>query len=286
MHRSLVARSLALIAAGFKQVTRTIQDPLLTRQVAVQPLASISSDTWATFARPYSADVKGAYLRLNELADNPGAKAQKKRVGRGQGSGYGGTSGRGHKGQKARSGTGKPTPGFEGGQTPLMRRIPKRGFVNPFAMPLNELNLERVQMFIDQGRLDVSQPITMHTLYQAGVATGQIKHGVKLLGRGSHLFVAPIHIEVTWASKTAIEAIERAGGSVKRVYYNRLGLRALLKPYKFDHWHEESQTWVRLLPKMAAPPPKLYSKYPLQIPDHVLKGGYKLPLLEEEKNSS
>ena len=188
-------------------------------------------------------------VRLNTLQDNPGATKAKKRKGRGPGSGLGKTAGRGHKGQKARN-NGGIRIGFEGGQTPLYRRLPKRGFKNKFARKLEPLNLDKLQKFIAAGRLDPGETITMKHLYDCGIV-GNIKNGVKLLGQGSKSFSTPINIEVSGASQSAIAAIEKCGGSIKSVYYNRLGLRVLLKPEKFEE----------PLPKRARPPPKLLKYY-------------------------
>ncbi|KAG9404263.1 YmL15 [Aphanomyces cochlioides] len=190
-------------------------------------------------------------VRLNNLADNPGAARKGKRLGRGIGSGKGKTSGRGHKGQKARSGRSGPALGFEGGQTPIYQRVPKRGFNNKWATPMEVINVDRLQLFIDMGRIDPSQTITMKTLTDCGLLTAsRIKHGVKLLANGKSHLTTPISIEVSQASQGAIEAVEGAGGSIKSVYHNRLGLRALLKPHKFD-----------VLPQQARPPPKKMGYY-------------------------
>ncbi len=149
-------------------------------------------------------------MKLNELSDNPGSSKPRMRVGRGIGSGKGKTAGRGVKGQKAR--TGVAIKGFEGGQMPLHRRLPKRGFTNIFARDLNELNLGRVQQAIDAGKLDAGKPVTLDALIDAGVITKR-RDGVKLLGRGD--LTAKLAFEVTAASKSAQAAIEKVGGSVK-----------------------------------------------------------------------
>ncbi|KAI9138192.1 ribosomal protein L18e/L15P, partial [Paraphysoderma sedebokerense] len=171
-------------------------------------------------------------VTLNTLRDNEGATKQRKRLGRGEGSGRGGTSGRGHKGQKARTGTGKPRVGFEGGQTPLARRIPKKGFKNVHGKDYATLNLDRLQWWIDSGRIDPSKPITMKELLDSR-AVHNVKDGVKLLGDGAPFFKTPIHIEVSMASQQAIKAIENVGGKILAVYYNNLNLRSLLKPHRF-----------------------------------------------------
>jgi large subunit ribosomal protein L15 len=148
-------------------------------------------------------------MRLNEIRDRDGATKAKKRLGRGIGSGLGKTSGRGVKGQKAR--TGVAIKGFEGGQMPLHRRLPKRGFNNIFAKKYNELNLGRVQSAIDAGLLDAKQPITVDALKEAGLIR-RTKDGVRLLGHGE--LKSKLAFEVTGASGSAIKAVEAAGGTV------------------------------------------------------------------------
>jgi large subunit ribosomal protein L15 len=150
-------------------------------------------------------------MKLNQIADKPGARKNRLRVGRGIGSGMGKTGGRGGKGQTARSGV--AIKGFEGGQMPLHRRLPKRGFRNtPFAVKLNEINLGKVQAAIDAGKLDTGAPIDVAALVKAGLMRRE-KGGVKLLGAGE--FKAKAAFSVYRASKSAIEAVEKAGGSVK-----------------------------------------------------------------------
>ena len=150
-------------------------------------------------------------MKLNQIADNAGARKKRMRIGRGIGSGMGKTGGRGGKGQTARSGV--AIKGFEGGQMPLHRRLAKRGFRNtPFAVKLNEINLGTVQAAIDAGKLDAGQPVDVDTLVKAGLMR-RAKGGVKLLGGGE--FKAKVAFSVYRASKSAVEAIEKAGGSVK-----------------------------------------------------------------------
>ena len=150
--------------------------------------------------------------KLNTIKDNPGSSKKRMRVGRGIGSGKGKTGGRGVKGQKSR--TGVAIKGFEGGQMPLHRRLPKRGFVNVFRVELNELNLDRLQTAIDAKKIDISNTITNDILVEAGVLSKK-RQGLKLLGKGK--ITAKANFEVAAASKAAIEAIEKAGGSVKVV---------------------------------------------------------------------
>ena len=149
-------------------------------------------------------------MKLNEITDNPGSSKNRTRVGRGIGSGKGKTAGRGGKGQTARSGV--RIKGFEGGQMPLHRRLPKRGFTNIFKTDYNEVNLGRVQTAIDAGKLDAAAPITIEALIAAGVCA-TARDGVKILGAGE--LKAKATFEVARASKSAIAAIEKAGGSVK-----------------------------------------------------------------------
>ncbi len=148
-------------------------------------------------------------MKLNELADNPGARQTRKRVGRGIGSGKGKTSGRGHKGQKSRSGA--AIKGFEGGQMPLYRRMPKRGFNNIFAKRYVAINLDRLQQAIDAKKLDPKQPIDAAALKAAGVIKNP-RDGVRLLARGE--IKTKVSLSVAGASKKATEAVEKAGGSI------------------------------------------------------------------------
>lgn len=150
-------------------------------------------------------------MKLNEIADNAGARKGRMRIGRGIGSGKGKTGGRGGKGQTARAGV--SIKGFEGGQMPLHRRLPKRGFRNsPFAKKLNEVNLDRVQGAIDAGKLDTGATIDADALVKAGVLR-RAKDGVRLLGRGE--LKGKVSFEVYGASKSAVAAVEKAGGTVK-----------------------------------------------------------------------
>jgi large subunit ribosomal protein L15 len=149
-------------------------------------------------------------MKLHELADRPGARKKRARIGRGIGSGMGKTGGRGGKGQTARSGV--RIKGFEGGQMPLHRRLPKRGFKNtPFARKLNEVNLGRVQAAIDAGLLDAGATVDAAALVKAGVLR-RAKEGVRLLGSGE--LKAKLAFSVWGASKSAVAAVEKVGGSV------------------------------------------------------------------------
>jgi len=150
-------------------------------------------------------------MKLHELADRPGARKKRSRIGRGIGSGTGKTGGRGGKGQTARSGV--RIKGFEGGQMPLHRRLPKRGFRNTsFAKKLNEVNLGRVQAAIDAGKLDAGATVDAAALVKAGLLR-RAKDGVRLLGTGE--IKSKVTFSVWGASKSAVAAVEKAGGSVQ-----------------------------------------------------------------------
>jgi large subunit ribosomal protein L15 len=149
-------------------------------------------------------------MKLNELRDNEGATHYRKRLGRGIGSGSGKTAGRGVKGQKARSGV--AVNGFEGGQMPLYRRLPKRGFRNIFGKDFNIVSLARVQAAVDAGKLDGNATVNIAALIKAGVIR-RAKDGVRLLSDGD--LKAKLAFDVAGASKAAIDKVEKAGGSVK-----------------------------------------------------------------------
>ncbi len=148
-------------------------------------------------------------MRLNELRDNPGSHRPRKRIGRGIGSGTGKTSGKGQKGQKSR--TGVSLLGFEGGQMPLYRRLPKRGFNNIFRKEFLVINLGDLQKAVDTGKLDAKKPINADALRAAGMIKKR-KAGIRLLAKGE--LKAKLTIEVDGASKAAIEGVEKAGGKL------------------------------------------------------------------------
>lgn len=150
-------------------------------------------------------------MKLNELQDNPGATKGRMRVGRGIGSGKGKTCGRGHKGQKSRSGV--AIKGFEGGQMPVYRRLPKRGFKNYFAKEYAVINLDNIQKAVDAGKL-AADSINVESLVQAGVVA-KVLDGVRLLARGA--ITTKVTISVNSASKAAIAAVEKAGGKVNLI---------------------------------------------------------------------
>jgi large subunit ribosomal protein L15 len=148
-------------------------------------------------------------MKLNEIRDNSGARKPRKRVGRGAGSGTGKTAGAGQKGQKSRSGV--AINGFEGGQMPIYRRLPKRGFNNIFRKDYRTVNIGRVQQAIDAKKLDAGQTVDAAALIAAGLIKSA-RDGVRLLAKGE--LSAKITVEVAGASKAAIEAVEKAGGKV------------------------------------------------------------------------
>ena len=148
-------------------------------------------------------------MKLNQLADNPGARKDRMRVGRGIGSGKGKTGGRGVKGQKSRSGV--AIKGYEGGQMPIHMRLPKRGFNKPNRLDFAEVNIGRIQKAIDAGKLDAKATVTEDTLVEAGVIRRKLD-GVRVLAKGT--LTAGVTLEVTGASKAAIEAVEKAGGKI------------------------------------------------------------------------
>jgi large subunit ribosomal protein L15 len=149
-------------------------------------------------------------MKLSDIADNAGSHKKRMRVGRGIGSGKGKQAGRGGKGQTARSGV--RIKGFEGGQMPLHRRLPKRGFTNIFRVEFAEINLDRLQEAVDAKKIDTGSVVNVEALVKGGVLR-RAKAGLRLLGRGE--LKSKLNIEVHGATKTAIEAVEKAGGSVK-----------------------------------------------------------------------
>ena len=148
-------------------------------------------------------------MRLNELRDNDGARKARIRVGRGKGSGKGKTGGRGLNGQKSRSGV--SLVGFEGGQMPLYRRLPKRGFTNISKIEFDVVNIGRLQSAIDQNKIDIAKVIDAQAMKDAGLVSGN-RNGVRLLGMGK--LSTKLNVEVAGASKSAILAVEKVGGKV------------------------------------------------------------------------
>lgn len=190
-------------------------------------------------------------LRLDNIRDNDGAKKKEVRLGRGRGSGCGKTSGRGQKGQRARNSV---RLGFEGGQTPLQKRLPKRKFYDRFARHLEPVPLGRIQHFIDIGRLNNSagRTITMRDLWKSGCVRN-FKDGVILVRGGA--FEEKIDLQVTECEQEAASQVLAAGGKVTLAWYNKLGFRAHLKPEK---WAKKGLP----LPRWARPPPKFEHRYP------------------------
>ena len=148
-------------------------------------------------------------MKLNEIQDNPKAFKSRKRLGRGIGSGKGKRCGRGNKGQKSRSGV--ALKGFEGGQMPLHRRLPKRGFTNIFSKDFNIVSLDRIQSAIDAGKLNVKESVTVDSLVSAGILRRK-KDGVRLLGNGK--LNTAVNFDISGASKSALRAVEKVGGKV------------------------------------------------------------------------
>lgn len=163
-------------------------------------------------------------MKLNDLRNNAGATKNRTRVGRGIGSGKGRTGGRGMNGQKSRSGV--AIKGFEGGQMPITRRLPKRGFVNIFRTTFSVANLGRIQKAIDEKKLSASKAVNKETLFEAGII-GSMKKDVKLLAKGE--LKTKINIEVSRASDAAIRAVEKAGGSIKVLKAKKVEAKAEVK---------------------------------------------------------
>jgi len=190
-------------------------------------------------------------VALNDLRDNPGAKKQKKRLGRGPASGTGKTAGRGAKGQKARSGHNIPR-GFEGGQSPIWKNTRKYGFSNAmFARRYALVNLDRLQQWIDKGKLSADETITMGHLFKSRAA-GKLRRnqvGVKILGKGADKFTHKINLEVSQISDTAKDKIIENGGTVLLLHYNKVGMKSLTHPEKFTN-----------MPYLAPPIPKVNRK--------------------------
>jgi len=205
-------------------------------------------------------------FRLNNLHDNAGAVTRRTRVGRGPGSGLGKTCGKGQKGQNTRTGGGV-RPGFEGGQTPLYKAKRKFGFSNKqFAVEYEPVNLGKVQFWIDSRRIDPALPITMRVLVESGLVkrNAAMPHGIKLLAKGADVISQPLTFEVADASAAAIAVVERAGGQVFKVFYNKLGLRVHLGLYR----HTD-----RPLPRFCTVPPHEVARgkvHPTEVPSSAL----------------
>ncbi|GIJ83840.1 hypothetical protein Asppvi_002670 [Aspergillus pseudoviridinutans] len=216
--------------------------PLRWQQILSKPAVSAASPL--SFLLPqFQQQSRNAHI-LASLSDTPGAYNKRIRRGRGPASGKGKTSGRGHKGQKQH---GKVPAGFNGGQTPEIVVHGERGFNNVFALDLAPANLDRIQEWIDQGRIDPTRPITIRELANSR-CIHQTKDGVKLLGRGAsaegNVLKQPIHIVVSRASASAIAAVEAAGGSVTTRFYTRSAIARIMKrethPFISTAWSSES----------------------------------------------
>lgn len=234
----------------------------ISKSGAQSPLYLFSNPSFSPLLQSRQLSTQSdSLLALNTLTNIPGSKKKRRRWGRGVGSGRGKLCGYGH--QKSLS-----TPmGFEGGQTPLYKRLPKIGMKNPNKMDLQPVNLYKIQEFIDMGRLQVPPEglfLTMRDLLYSGIIS-KVGDGVKLLSKGKAHFRTPIHIEVTAASAKAIAAVEACGGTVTCSHFNKLALRALVKPLKFE-----------LLPRRARPPPKKMQYYL-----DVSKCGYMSPEIQQ-----
>ncbi|KAL8701067.1 MAG: hypothetical protein Q9201_005109 [Fulgogasparrea decipioides] len=199
--------------------------PTLQKAVRTPWFPSLSISRISTSFLPFLYPQQRPASILSGISDNPGAYHKKIRRGRGPSSGKGKTSGRGHKGQKQH---GKVPRGFNGGQTPDEVVHGIRGFDNVFSVDMKPLNLEKVQSWVDQGRLDPSKPITIRELAKSRCVS-QVKDGVKLLAKGSEHLTFPLHIITSRASASAIAAVEAAGGSVTTRYYTPASIERIIR---------------------------------------------------------
>ncbi|KAL1895623.1 YmL10 [Sporothrix stenoceras] len=187
------------------------------------PLSSLFAALTIT-SSPTVSQTRNASI-LASLRDNPGAHQKRIRVGRGPSSGKGKTSGRGHKGQGQH---GKVKPWFQGGQTPLITTWGVKGFVNHRADVMSEVNLDRLQAFIDAGRIDATKPITPRELIESGLV-GKIRDGIKILARGKEDLRTPVDLLVSRASAAAIDAIEAVGGKITTRYFTKQSIKWLVE---------------------------------------------------------
>ncbi|KAI1811292.1 ribosomal protein L18e/L15P [Poronia punctata] len=201
----------------------------LAAQYCKAPLDPLSRPSLVNLFVALSAQSSQNQVRtasiLANLSDNPGAHQKRIRVGRGPSSGKGKTSGRGHKGQKQH---GKVKPWFQGGQTPLVVQKGRFGFENLRAPVMSEVNLDKLQQWIDSGRINPTQPITPKELVQSSLV-GSIRDGIKLLARGGDALKQPIDIMVSRASAAAIDAVEKAGGKIVTRYYTKQAIKRLVE---------------------------------------------------------
>lgn len=252
-----VRTSHSIMIAPVVAVARHFDDRFSNDCAAMQSLSAALSRALPRYMQTAASARASAPapLRLNDLRDNPGARKKEVRLGRGRGSGCGKTSGRGMKGQKARNSV---RLGFEGGQTPLQKRLPKRNFHDPFVRELEPLSIGRLQRFIDLGRVvGVDGVVGIGELVRSGCVS-RLKHGVLLVPGG--VLESKVCVEVTEAVPEAASAVIRAGGKVRMAWYNTLGLRATVKPEK---WTEKGLR----LPRWARPPPKFEHRYPERMED-------------------
>jgi len=200
---------------------------------------------WTTPPFRISRKKRKKLLALNDIQDNPGARRKRKIVGRGQGSGRGKQSTRGHKGQKSKF---TVPPWFEGGQTPLHRRLPKVGKRPKPRYVFEPLRLWKLQSWIDQGRIDIRKPITLKAIKESGLC--KFKQGVTLVRTSeAEVLKQPVRLEISDATAEAREAVKAAGGAIDFVYHTRLTLRAHLRPDRFV-----------FLPRPSVMPPKIRAK--------------------------
>ncbi|KAK4686273.1 large subunit ribosomal protein L15, partial [Tremellales sp. Uapishka_1] len=184
---------------------------------------------------PSGSRSASSYVHLGDLQPSRGSTKTHIRLGRGQGSTKGGTAGRGHKGQRARSGNGKPSAGFEGGQTPITRLFPKRGFINFTSRTYAPLQISKLQSFLSLSRLSPDLPIDIGTVVRSNLVHGISGYdGIKLVGDvDPSLPLPPLSLRLSRYSRSAAKAITQAGGELTAVYHNALSLRQEVWPEKF-----------------------------------------------------
>jgi large subunit ribosomal protein L15 len=242
--------------------------PIRSLTAAFSSIPSASTPI-TSFVLPILSQTRYASI-LSDLRDLPAAHTNKVRVGRGPSSRKGGKSGRGHKGQKQK---GKAPSNFNGGQTPDEQVHGKFGFTNAaHKVEMSEINLDKIQDWIDQGRLDATKPITLKELNKSGACT-RVKDGIKLLARGSEMLKVPVHIVVSRASQSAIKAVEAVGGTVTTRFYTAAAIgrirRGLMHPYISLRW-DQSAIGIQALEHIDASTPELRVKgvgYQYRLPD-------------------
>ncbi|QIW95296.1 hypothetical protein AMS68_000814 [Peltaster fructicola] len=239
----------------------SLRRPLL--QAAKSSLFKTAYQPIAPFLYPFLAQQSRSASILSSLSENPGHYNKKIRRGRGPASGKGKTSGRGTKGQKAH---GKVPFGFNGGQTKDEVVAGKRGFDNPFSVEMSPVNLDRIQAWIDKGRLDASKPITMKELNRSRCLHG-VKDGVKLLARGKEELRSKINIIVSRASAEAIAAVESQGGTVTTRFYSEFAVRKVLRG-EMDPIHSH-QSQIQVEAEGSEAPQEKTTQYRYRLPDPV-----------------